>query len=151
MADKLISLAAILLVTLLYGACHPSSAKAQDDVPEVVVNRFLELYPAAEAVDWNIDRNNSFEAHFQVKGNKARADFEPNGTWIETEESIKWDELPEAVQRAIKSEYDKDDIVELEHTVSATKGEFYDVEIDPKGEKKFDIEYRADGTISGRE
>ena len=118
----------------------------QDGTPRVVVEAFAAKYPNAKDVDWRRDRNDSYEAHFELGDRKLRADFNPNGTWIETEESIDYDELPKAVQEAIKAEFDKDDIVELEFTDNAEKGEFYDVEIDPKGEKKFDVEYRADGT-----
>ena len=139
----------LIVVTLLCTnlACNTTEAKAQkDDIPAAVLANLKAKYPAAEDLEWEIDRNDNFEAQFEIKGEKVRADFKPDGTWIETEESVKWDELPEAVQDAFKEEYDKDDIVELEHTVSAEKGEFYDVEIDPKGDKKFDVEYRPDGT-----
>lgn len=140
-----------LFIFALLAACQSPSVAAQKDVPIAVVENFQRKYPAAKDVTWNIDRNGSHEAQFKVKDQKARADFNPDGSWIETEESINWKELPEVVQKAIEREFDKDDIVELEHTINAVKGEFYDVEIDPKGEEKFDIEYRLDGTVLGRE
>ena len=141
-----------LVLCLLATACSSSAASAQDDdgsggkVPAAVLANLEKKYPAATSLEWERDRNGSYEAQFEVSGQKVRADFDPDGTWIETEESVKWKELPEAVREAFEREYDKDDIVELEHTVNAEKGEFYDVEIDPKGEKKFDVEYRPDGT-----
>ena len=129
----------------------PVAAAAQGDVPAVVAQAFAVKYPTVRDAEWQRDRNDSYEAHFVYQGVKLRADFTPTGSWIETERSIKWDELPNAVQESIKSEYDKDDIVELEFTQNAKRGDFYDVEIDPKGEKKFDVEYRADGTVLKRE
>ena len=136
-----------LLLVCACLACGSAPARAQIDggVPDVVAAQLLVNYPEARDISWDRDRNDSYEAHFKLGGRKLRADFHPDGRWIETEESLKWKDLPKAVRDAVKSEYDKDDIVELEHTVNAEKGEFYDVEIDPKGEKKFDVEYRGDG------
>ena len=118
----------------------------EGDAPSHVLEAFAQKYPGAADTDWRRDRNDSHEAHFTFNGERMRADFEPSGTWIETEISVKWDNLPEVVQDAIKADYDKDDIVEMEFTDNAEKGKFYDIEIDPKGEKKFDVEYRVDGT-----
>jgi hypothetical protein len=135
-----------LFSSILFFACADGTLSAQADAPEAVQQAFSAKYPAAKKVKWGKDRNDSFEAHFQLNGVKYRADFNPSGSWIETERSLDWGDLPDAVQDAIKEEYKKDDIVELEFTDNARKGEFYDVEIDPKGKKKFDIEYRADGS-----
>ena len=136
----------VLVSSLLFLACTDGTLIAQADTPEAVQKTFEAKYPGAKKVKWGKDRNDSFEAHYQLDGVKYRADFNPSGSWIETERSLDWEDLPEALQNAIKEEYKKDDIVELEFTDNANKGEFYDVEIDPKGKKKFDIEYRADGS-----
>jgi len=135
-----------LFILTLFIACSDGGRLAQGETPTAVLSNFSAKYPGAKKVKWGIDRNDSHEAHFQLRGVKYRADFNPDGSWIETEQSLDWDELPSAVQDAIKRDYDKDDIVELEFTDNAKKGEFYDVEIDPKGEKNFDVEYRVDGT-----
>ena len=127
-------------------ACSNNALSAQEDAPELVKKALFAKYPSAKKIKWGIDRNNSHEAHFQVDGIKYRGDFNPDGTWIETERSLDWGDLPDAVQAAIKAEFKKSDIVELELTDNALKGVFYDVELDPKGKKKFDIEYRADGS-----
>lgn len=136
------------LLALLLVACQlsPGDASGQGDVPELAIETLMRKYPGAKSVEWGRDRNDSHEAHFEYAGRDLRADFDEEGVWIETEESIDWDELPEPVREAIEAEYDPDDIEELEHTDNAEKGDFYDVELDPKGEKKFDVEYRADGT-----
>lgn len=136
------------LVPLLFSACATGAAEGQatdGKVPAAVLEGFAAQYPNEKSPRWERDRNGSYEAKFRLLGEKVRADFTPAGVWIETERSIKWKDLPDAVQEAIEEEYDRDDIEELEYTVSAEKGRFYDVEIDPKGEKKFDVEYREDG------
>ena len=89
-----------------------------------------------------------FEAHFKKNGEKCRADFTRNGKWIETEFNIDYDELPDAVQDAIKDKYDKDDITEIEAIDHHSKGIFYDVEFKRPG-KNLDVEYNALGQVIG--
>lgn len=120
-------------------------------IPEVVESAFKAKYPKAKNVSWEKDSHGYFEAKFEIRNQKYRADFSADGSWVETEANIKFKDLPEAVQDAVEREYDKDDIVEIEQVDSATKGIFYDVEIDEKGKKKIDIEYDALGRIIGTE
>ena len=144
----------LALLTLATLACNSPEARAQDDgdeVPAAVDAELRAKYPDATDVDWGVDRNDNYEAHIEVQGVKMRVDISPAGEWIETERSVDYDELPEAVRATIEREFDEDDIEELEHTVNKDKGEFYDVELDPKGEKKFDVMIAKDGRILGRE
>ncbi|QCE42994.1 PepSY-like domain-containing protein [Psychroserpens sp. NJDZ02] len=115
-------------------------------VPKSVQNAFEVKYPGENNPDWETDAHGNFEAHFKDKGVKYRADFSPNGHWIETENSIKKGDLPKAIRAIIKTEYGSEDITEVEHVQSASKGEFYDVEFKQKGKNK-DIEFRANGDI----
>ncbi len=139
----------LLLTISLTKFC--TTVTPDDDVPKAVKIAFKSKYPKAKKVSWEVDSNDYFEANFKLDDKKYRADFNASGQWIETELSIKFKDLPEKVQAAVKKEYDKDDIVEIEQVDSAAKGKFYDIEIDPKGEKQFDIEYNAAGIIIGRE
>lgn len=135
------------MLTVFFVTCRMGSAEGQSTgVPEKVAESFATKYAGIENPDWRRDKNDSYEAHFEMNGEKMRADFTPEGRWIETEQSVKWGDLPKAVQDAIEAEYDKDDIVEMEYTDNAEKGKFFDIEIDPKGDKKFDVEYREDGS-----
>jgi hypothetical protein len=63
-----------------------------------------------------------------------------------TENSIKVSELPQVIQDKINTTYALYEISEVEHVMSASKGEFYDVEFKQKGKNK-DIEFRKDGTV----
>jgi len=114
------------------------------EVPLVVKKSFETKYPKEKTPSWEIDAHNNFEAHFKDKGIKYRADFSPNGQWIETETSISKKQLPEAIQQKIKQHYNNYKIAEIEKVSSALKGEFYDVEFKQKGKNK-DIEFRASG------
>ena len=115
-------------------------------VPEEVEIAFEKKYPGEKHSKWEIDRNGNFESHFKKDGKEYRADFTPQGEWIETERSIKKKELPELVLEKIKSDYGDYKIVELEETRHHSKGLFYDVELKKDGKKR-DVEFKVSGEI----
>ncbi|MBI1226702.1 MAG: hypothetical protein GC192_15820 [Bacteroidetes bacterium] len=118
------------------------------DPPKKVLKAFENKYPKAEKVSWNIDRNGRHEADFTLDGTKYRADFDADGTWVETETSVKWDDLPKATKSAFKDEDKKKDIVEIELVDSHEKGHFYDIEYKTSGHKQ-DIMITPDGQVLG--
>ena len=132
------------IILLLLTIFSLESCVAQ--VPDSVQEAFEEKYPGENDPDWRTDRNNNFEAHFKKDGKHYRADFTPEGNWIETERSIKKKELPELVLDKLKSDYDDYEIVELEETRHHAKGLFYDVELKKDG-KKMDVEFKVTGEI----
>jgi len=127
-----------------------SCGVSEGQIPEAAKKNFQKKYPKENSPKWEKDDKGNYEAHFKKDGEGYRADFDDNGNWIETENSIKYKNLPDAVKDAIKRDYDKDDIVEVERVESAKKGLFYDVEFKEKG-KKHDVEYNSSGVIIGRE
>lgn len=118
------------------------------DPPAAVLKAFAGKYPGAQEVTWNIDRNGWHEADFTLDGTKYRADFEANGNWVETETSVKWQDLPEAAQKAFKNEDKKKDIVEIEFVDNRKEGKFYDIEYKIGGGKQ-DIRITPAGTVLG--
>ena len=115
-------------------------------VPDVVERAFAAKYPEAEEVgDWDRDSHDYWEIKFELDGKKFRADFHADGRWRETERSIEFEDLPQAVQRAIEERYPDEKINEIESVDSAEKGRFFDVEFKRPG-KNHDVEFRADGT-----
>ncbi|WP_299130642.1 PepSY-like domain-containing protein [uncultured Winogradskyella sp.] len=133
----------IILFLALLTNCNLASEK---QTPEAVKKTFQSKYPGENDPDWHIDSHGNFEAHFKMNKTKYRADFSPKGNWIETETSIDYKDLPEAIKKVIEGNFDKDDITEVEKVISASKGTFYDVEFKRKGKNK-DIEFRASGEI----
>ncbi|RKS53075.1 putative PepSY-like beta-lactamase-inhibitor [Gillisia mitskevichiae] len=120
--------------------------KENDDVPEAVQITFQNKYPGETDPDWEQDEHGYWESHFKIDGEKYRADFNADGSWVETENSIKNDELPEAIKSVIKEKYSDHEITEVEHVESAKHGVFYDVEFKQKGKNK-DVMFREDGSI----
>lgn len=130
------------LVMFLLACQNTSNAQA----PEAVKKTFQNMYPGENDPDWHKDSNGNFESHFKIDGIKYRADFSPNGKWIETENDVDVKDLPKAIKDAIKSKYDSEDITEIEKVNHHSKGVFYDVEFKKKG-KNMDVEFKVDGTI----
>lgn len=138
-----ILLTAILTVGLL--SCQEKKDTKQEKVPEVVQMTFQKKYPGEDDPDWKKDDHGNWESHFKIDGEKYRADFNADGSWIETENSIKTENLPDAVKKKIEEEYPNREITEVEYVNSAKEGKFYDVEFKQKG-KNMDVEFREDGT-----
>lgn len=107
---------------------------------------FKSKYPDAKDIDWSTDSNGYYEASFKLNDKKYRADFKEDGSWLETEQSIKYDELPKAVKQVIESEYDKDDIAEIEEVDHYRDGKFFDIEFKQKGKNK-DVQITSAGKV----
>lgn len=142
---KTIAVTFTLILTL---ACK-QQADGQDQskkgyAPEAVKANFQKMYPGENDPDWHVDAHGYYESHFKIKGVKHRADYNEDGSWVETEVSIDKDELPKAVQDAIKQNYSTEKITEIERVNSAKKGLFYDVEFKRKG-KNMDVEFNEEG------
>ena len=129
------------ILLLAMAAATTSSVIA---VPPEVESAFSVKYPDAGEKKWQIDENGYWEAGFQLGELEYRADFTTDGAWVETEQSIKLEELPDAVQRAVKRDFGEDEIAEIESVDHPTKGDFFDVEFKRDG-KNFDAEYNAAG------
>lgn len=133
----------VLLVTLYSFNCQ-NTVNAQ--APDAVKETFQNMYPGENDPDWEKDSNGNYESHFKIDGVKYRADYSPDGKWIETETSIDKEDLPKAIKEVIKSKYSDEEITEIEKVEHHSKGLFYDVEFKKKG-KNMDVEFRANGEI----
>jgi len=114
--------------------------------PDNVKKAFQIKYKGESDPDWKKDSHGNYEAHFEKDGIHYRADYSPDGKWIETESSISFDELPKAVQKEIKEKFPDQEITEIERVEHHSKGLFYDVEFKRKGKNK-DVEFRESGEI----
>lgn len=136
----------LLYFTLIICLLFSCQQRVNGQVPEAVKKTFQAYYPGENDPDWHLDSHGNYESHFKINGVKYRADFKPDGSWIETETNIDYKELPEVIKKIIEENYDADDITEIEKVQHHAKGTFYDVEFKRKGKNK-DIEFKPDGTI----
>jgi hypothetical protein len=129
----------ILFIGLVLGAFSIALS-----VPLEVERAFTERYPSATAGKWEVDSNGYWESRFKIGDLEYRADFTREGHWIESERSIDFEDLPDAVQRAIRLEFGDDEISEIEEVDHSEKGQFFDVEFKRRG-RNLDVEYDAQG------
>ena len=131
--------AKIFLIALIVGV-----ASVAKSVPPEVERAFAIQYPTAKAEKWEVDSNGYWETGFKQGELEYKADFTGDGQWVETERSVKFEDLPDAVQRAVKLDFGDDEISEIEAVDHPLKGEFFDVEFKRNG-KNLDFEYDAQG------
>lgn len=124
----------------------PACSSSQTEVPESVQKAFEQKYPGEDDPDWQIDANGNFESNFKIDGKSLRADFHPDGYWIETESSMEEKELPKAVRERLERDFKEEEITEVGEVNHYQKGRFYDIEFKQKGKNK-DVEFREDGSI----
>lgn len=139
---KNISLLVTAICLALTVSCNQT---VNSQVPDAVKKTFQAKYPGENDPDWHKDSNGNYESNFKIDGIKYRADFKPNGMWIETESSIDKKDLPKPIRDKIEKDYNGK-ITEIEKVQHHSKGLFYDVEFKRKGKNK-DIEFKADGTV----
>jgi len=135
----------VLLVFMVsFLACQ--QVLTSQEAPQAVQDNFNKMYPGEDNPNWHVDAHGYYEAHFKKDGIKYRADYNEDGSWYETETSIKVKELPKAIRKVIEEQYAHLEISEVEKVQHHSKGLFYDVEFKRKGKNK-DIEFKEDGTI----
>ncbi|MGY8647114.1 MAG: DUF4956 domain-containing protein [Verrucomicrobiales bacterium] len=132
-------------LALLFCCCAFASA-APEEAPEIIAKSFSEKYPDIESPKWEAESGGSWEARFEARGIKFRADFDAEGNWVETEHNTTFEELPSEVRSAIVLKYNANDIQGIEGVDSHTHGIFYDVEFQ-RGAKKQDIMFDSRGKV----
>src|SRR4051812_10101149 len=75
------------------------------NVPAAVSNAFKSKFPNATNVKWGKESAKEFEAEFKLNGTSISANFNTDGSWVETETVIKTADLPAAVTNAVKKKY----------------------------------------------
>lgn len=126
----------VIILSLIFLGCTSSAQENGGEVPENIKNAFVKKYPGVEVQNWETDKNNYYEASFERNGTKYRADFAKDGTWIETESSFSYENLPADVKAVIDNEYKEHEIVEIELVDNAEKGTFFDIELKKNGKKR---------------
>ncbi|SDB38151.1 Putative beta-lactamase-inhibitor-like, PepSY-like [Flavobacteriaceae bacterium MAR_2010_188] len=125
---------------------EPTKDESVQGTPKAVVENFKKMFPGENNADWEQDANGYWEARFNKDDEKYRADFNADGSWIETENSIKKENLSDQIKKVIERDYSEYEITEVEYVNHHSKGEFFDVEFKQEGKNK-DVEFRENGEI----
>ena len=78
---------------------------AQAAVPVVVETAFAGRFPGAVYVEWEDVKDGIYEVDFEQDGKDMMTKFDADGNWVETEIEIAETNLPEAVWKAITTQF----------------------------------------------
>lgn len=120
---KIILMPAIVLLAT-------TTTQAQTKVPEAVSSSFAKKFPTATAVKWDKENAHEYEVGFTVKGEKHSANFSDKGEWLETESTITFATLPEAVKDAYNKVHKPIAVIATAKIETA------------KGERKYEVEFK---------
>jgi len=100
----------------------------EDDVPKVVLDKFGNLFPTAEANMWIEDAGMYFVS-CDYDGFETQASFQENGKWQSTIMKMGINEMPRNVDKNIKSKFDNYEILQSQYTEKSGAEYYYYVQL----------------------
>jgi hypothetical protein len=124
---KYVAISILLAICCLKGF---SQKIKESDVPAPVKTSFGKLFPGSSA-KWEKEDGN-YEAGFKKEGKTMSATFQADGSFMESETTIKQSELPPAVINYLQANYTNKKIKEPAKITSAAGIITYEAEVDDK-------------------
>lgn len=120
-----------------------------NNIPEAVQNTFYTRYPKATHVKWERE-GNMYEVDFIMESEQYEAYIQTNGTWVRTEKRInlRTATLPQPIKDYLAANYAGWSIDDAD-LVTTPNDEYYEIEIESRGDQDLTLLIRADGTLVG--
>lgn len=138
---KIILIASSLLII--------SGANAQDlkesEVPEIIKQSFLKIYPNTKVDGWEKEGTN-YEAAFHLNNAESSAIFDANGRFKELEQEIKITELPIAATEYCAKTYVGYKLEEAAKITDVSGKIMFEAEL-KKGKEHFDVMFDDKGNV----
>ena len=141
--------ACIIATLVLAGAMNAQKIK-EADVPTPVMDALKNKFADVNVKEWEKEKQGEYEAEFKVNGKETSACFKADGTFVESEEEIKVDELPKVIKDNISKSYPGFKIDEVCRITTADGKTMYEAEIE-KGKEEFDVIYDSTGNFVKKE
>jgi len=135
---------------------HGEEAEEQNEgtekiaVPKTVTVAFKAKYSAAQKVEWGKESDTEFEAEFKLNGKEMSANFDANGTWLETEAKLAPKDLPAPVLATLKSQFADSKIKKAESLDKAGEAIVYEVKLE-QDEAEMEVILNASGKVLKKE
>ena len=136
----------LLLIALSIFAITTMCCSQKVNVPPAVTKAFNGKYPNATNIKWGKESAKEYEAEFKLNNTAMSANFGLDGSWVETETTIRTSDLPTAVAAAITKKYPDAAFIIIEKIEKAGGKFFYEVVIKVNGIKK-EMELRPNGSF----
>lgn len=116
-----------------------------EEAPQKVKEAFARKFPTVKKVKWENESNSEWEGEFRMKGTGYSANFQEDGTWLETEHGIKKKSVPATVKMTLDTEFSdyKIEEAELSETI---EGSVYEFELET-GEEEIAVVIDTDGKV----
>jgi len=99
------------------------------NVPKDVKDAFAKKFPTVKWEKWSKENDKTLEAEFVLDGKTVSALFSLDGTWMETEEEIAVDVLPQEVKATLEAKFVKMTVKECEKVTKSNSSLTYELEI----------------------
>lgn len=99
------------------------------NVPKDVKDAFAKKFPTVKWEKWSKENDKTLEAEFVLDGKTVSALFSLDGTWMETEEEIAVDVLPQEVKATLEAKFAKMTVKECEKVTKSNSSLTYELEI----------------------
>ena len=143
MKNLILVFAAALFISVT--AC----AQTPKDLPAKVKTAFDQKFPGAQKVKWSKEKANEWEVEFKLSGKEYSANYNADGSWMETELEISKKEIPFTVTNALTKEFPGYKVEESVISETAT-GKVYEFKLKVAEELK-EITVNTYGTIIKKE
>jgi len=128
------------------------------DTPAAVIDGWQKRFPRAEDIEWTKELNPSdtidynYIASFIYRDQKTKAEFLPNGKWVETRVKYKEKNLYQPVVLYIKENHWHDELIIAEKVTRADRKDYYYVKLErfEKGQSNpyvFELFFNKSGKI----
>ncbi len=116
-----------------------------EEVPSELKSAFAKQFPQATSVEWEMEKNNKWEAEYKTNGVEYSVCYDANGKWIETEQEISMKDVPEIIKATLAKEFVgyKVEDPELSETAS---GKAYKFELE-KGKVELEVSIDLTGKV----
>jgi len=134
-----------IIILLVVFSISLIPAFSQKNAPENVKKEFAKKYPTAQAVKWDSEETNEWEAEFKMNGTEMSVSFDDKGVWLETETEISVKELPASVMNTIAKNFVGFKTGEASAN-ETPKGKGYEVEL-TNGETSLEVIFDNSGKV----
>lgn len=132
-------------ISLIYSIVGLTIVSCAQGTPTAIQEAFKSKFPTAKYVKWEKENETEWEAEFKLDGIAYSANFDGDGTWKETEHSVKTSDLPLAIKSTLIKDFQAYKIEEIE-MVEKPSFKGYDIEIE-KGEEHLELVFDMNGKL----
>ena len=118
--------------------------------PAAVAKAFETKFPSAGEVKWGKESDVEYEAEFELNDQEMSANFDANGTWLETEAKLAPKDLPAPVLATLKSQFGDSKIKKAESLEKAGEPVVYEIKLE-QGENEVEVVLDANGKVISKE